>query len=100
VDPARNDCAPDAPVFGELVSLIRYPFKIYWAGDRLRSIHDLSWDPWERSDLSRTNPEMAKALGEELAAFVKSNVLNRKAVEPTKVDADTARALKALGYVD
>jgi membrane-anchored protein YejM (alkaline phosphatase superfamily) len=44
-------CEPSDRVFGELVSMIRYPMKINWYSDAAPTLHDLSWDPWERSDL-------------------------------------------------
>jgi len=99
-DPARDACAPEAPVFGELVSMIQYPYKMNWAGTQIIGLHDLSWDPGERSDQRRISPELAARFGETLERFVSDEVMNRAATAPTTLDADTARALKALGYID
>ena len=99
-DPARDACAPDVPVFGELVSMIQYPHKMNWAGTRIIGLHDLSWDPGERSDQRRLSPELAARFGEKLERFVTDRVMNRAPREPTTLDADTARALKALGYME
>ena len=99
-DPARDACAPDAPVFGELGTMIEYPHKMNWAGTGIFGLHDLSWDPGERSDQRRNSPEVAAKLGAALEHFVRENVMNREPIDPTTLDADTARALKALGYID
>ncbi len=61
-DQSRAACGQGDPVFGELVSLIRYPMKMNWRGDLDPTLHDLSWDPLERSDLLTIQPEVARRL--------------------------------------
>jgi len=82
------------------VSLIRYPMKINSRGDLGLTLHDLSWDPWERSDLMATQPEVAARLGAELEAFVTSRVQHREPASAPELSEDAARALKSLGYVE
>lgn len=99
-DDARTGCDEDDPVFGALVSLIRYPLKANWAGDRVHSLHDLSWDPLERSDQRGRAGEPGQALETELARFVAARIQNRSAGRATEPSEEQLRALEALGYAD
>ncbi len=99
-DRSREGCTPDDPVFGALVSLIRYPVKVNWAGEEILSVHDLSWDLAERSDQpARMNAAAAAAVA-ELTTFVETRVQNRAAVEATELSEEAQRALRALGYAE
>ena len=100
VDSSRAECDEDDPVHGVLVSWIRYPHKLNWAGDRVHDLFDLSWDPWERSDQLQRSPEITSRLSAELTEFVESNLRNRTAREASPLSDDAKRALRALGYAD
>ena len=97
---SRSACAPDDPVYGELISIIRYPMKVNWASGEVHSLHDLSWDPWERSDLKKVQSDDATRLGGELESFVADRITDRSPGAPSEISPDAARALKALGYVE
>ena len=100
VDPSREGCQADDPVFGELVSLIRFPYKVQWSGGQVQGLFDLSWDPLEKSNQLSAAKGRASPLVAELEAFVAENVLNRLEVRPTDLSKDALRTLKALGYVE
>jgi hypothetical protein len=100
VDPSREGCQADDPVFGELVSLIRFPYKVHWSGGQVQGLFDLSWDPLEKSNQLSAAKGRASPLVAELEAFVAENVLNRQEVRPTDLSEDALRTLKALGYVE
>ena len=97
---SRVGCDPDEPVYGELVSLIRYPLKVNWAGDRIHSLHDLSWDPDERSDKRAHAGEQGQAIESELMRFIEARILDRDLSEDAGLSEEAARALKALGYIE
>lgn len=97
---SRAFCKPEDPIYGELVSIIRYPMKVNWANDQFHSLHDLSWDPWERSDLKNIQPADATRLGRDLQSFVAERITDRSPVAPSDLSPEAARALKALGYAD
>ena len=100
VDQSRGACQPEDPVFGELVSLIRFPYKVHWSGGQVRGLYDLSWDPLEKSNQLSGTKAPANPLVAELEAFVSANILNRQEVRPTDLSEESLRALKALGYVE
>ena len=97
---ARAACGPTDPVHGDLVSLIRFPMKMNWLGGLPPTLHDLRWDPMERSNLAKTQPEVAKRLLEELEPFVETRVLTHADSAAPAISEDAARALKALGYAE
>ncbi|MGB0618319.1 MAG: sulfatase [Myxococcota bacterium] len=99
-DGSRTACDKDDPVFGELVSLIRYPLKANWAGAGVHSLHDLSWDPKERSDQRGRMGETGGALEAELTSFVADRLENRTPLGGSELSEEQLRALEALGYVD
>lgn len=100
VDQSRGNCGPNDPVYGELVSMIRYPHKLHWGGGGVQGLFDLSWDPLEKTDQLPRQRESVESLVAELEAFVTENVLNRTTVLPTDLSEEAARTLKALGYVE
>jgi len=97
---ARDGCQPNDPVYGEMVSLIRYPYKMTWFSDHEPVLHDLSWDPVEQSDQLERQPERAAKLREELDAFVEANVTNRESAGPSELTEEALRTLESLGYVE
>ena len=101
-DSSRAGCAPEDPVFGALVSAIRYPLKVNWAGEGIHSVHDLSWDFAERTNQQGRLGDDARALAlaEELTRFVETRVRQRAPVDATELSEEAQRALRALGYAE
>jgi arylsulfatase A-like enzyme len=100
VEHSRDACEESDRVFGDLVTLIRYPHKINWFDGSEPTLHDLSWDPWERSDLRSNQPEIAAAMTQELSAFVEQRIKNREVLPGTELSPEAMNALKSLGYVE
>lgn len=89
----RVHCAPEAPVFGRAVSLIRFPMKMVWRNGGHYRLHDLSWDPAERSDQLERQPEIAARMRAELDRFVAEQAIaKRRGHEPEAALATRARA--------
>ena len=97
---ARSGCRPEDRVFGRLVSLIRYPLKINWYEGQPPTLHDLSWDPAEQSELMDALPNRAEPLRAEIESFVDRNILQRPRPEVHGISEDARRRLEALGYLD
>ena len=95
----RQFCVPSDPVFGAMASFVRFPYKFYWFERYPPSLYDLSWDPHERSNLVRIEPELAGRLEDDLKRVIEGTRL--LADDPPPELSDAAReALRALGYVD
>ena len=99
-DASRESCKPEDLVFGDMVSMVRYPLKLTWVEGQEMLLHDLSWDPGELSDQLKLQPDLAKRLVPELEAFVEERIINRSRDETGEVSEETTRALKSLGYID
>jgi hypothetical protein len=97
---ARAACGPDEPVFGEMVTMIRYPYKITWFSNHAPVLHDLRWDLSERSDQMERQPERAAALEQELEAFVATRIIDRPETAVPEPSEEVVRTLKSLGYVE
>jgi hypothetical protein len=100
-DSSRSGCGPEDLVFGEMVSMIRYPMKVTWVEGQEILLHDLSWDPGERSNQLELQPKVADVLVPELQAFVKERLVDRSPAAPSgELSEETMRGLKSLGYID
>lgn len=99
-DSSRSGCDSEDLVFGEMVSMIRYPMKVTWVEGQEILLHDLSWDPGERSNQLELQPEVADALVPELQAFVKEHMVGRDQTPSGEISEETLRGLRSLGYVD
>jgi hypothetical protein len=97
---ARSKCSPQDRVFGEMVSMIRYPMKITWFAENDPVLHDLSWDPMERFDQMESQPLLAAKLREELDEFVRANMTERDVQDLPELSEESVRALKSLGYIE
>jgi len=99
-DLGRTKCSPKDRVFGDMVSMIRYPMKITWFEKGDPVLHDLSWDAAEQSNQMKVQPEVASALLRELEAFVRVNIQERQPVDHPELSEDGLRTLKSLGYIE
>jgi arylsulfatase A-like enzyme len=98
---SRQSCGPSDRVFGDMRSLVRYPFKLVWNAGRPPALYDLAADPGELDDLARVRPEIVAALDGELAGHPPS--AGPQDVPPPALPSPTLDAidrLRALGYLD
>jgi hypothetical protein len=98
-DYSRSKCDEEDHVFGDMVSMIRYPMKMIWFEKGATLFFDLSWDPGERSDQMEGQKERAAALLAELESFAQTKVVEREAQDGPELTEEGIRALEALGYV-
>jgi arylsulfatase A-like enzyme len=96
----RSKCWSRDPVYGDMVALTRWPFKLIWFENYPAELYDLSWDPSERSDLAELRPEVSGPLIEEARRLAKKlGLANPDGKVETPSDAEL-EALKGLGYVE
>lgn len=96
----RSNCWSRDRVYGGMVALTRWPFKLIWFEKYPAELYDLSWDPRERSDLAYLRPEISGPLIEEaqrLAAELGLVNSERKIEAPSDAELE---ALRGLGYVE
>ena len=99
-DSSRSSCNAQDRVFGNMVSMIRYPMKITWYEKYEPVLHDLSWDPKERFDQSKQQPELTLKLREELESLVQLDLPEYSRDEDTsELSEEGLEALKSLGYI-
>lgn len=96
---ARSKCHDEDRVFGEMVSMIRYPMKIIWFSENDFVLHDLRWDAAERADQMQRQPELAASLRAELETFVRRHVLSREKLDVPEISEEALRTLEILGYI-
>ena len=88
----------------EMVREERYKLIRHLRGPRAgeEEVYDLGRDPLERTNLGKLAPRQALALREELALFntyVRQSATLVRAERVGKLDGDTQRALRSLGYI-
>jgi len=97
----RAACGPRDRVFGNMAALVRYPLKLTWFERYPPELHDLSWDPEERFDLSTGQPEVARMLREEVERFIEESGLTAPAEQDVpEASPEAIQMLRMLGYVE
>ncbi|GAG40218.1 unnamed protein product, partial [marine sediment metagenome] len=97
----RTGCGPEDRVFGDTVSLIRYPHKLIWFEDNPPQLFDLSWDPRGLSDQAVHQPELSARLAREVEARIKgSKLATPDPADVPEIKPEVYEQMKALGYTD
>jgi arylsulfatase A-like enzyme len=95
-DYKREGCRATDPVFGDMVSVTRYPFKLNWYERYPSELLDLRREPGSQM---RDAPEIASVLEEQAREFAdRVGLAAGRAKEPLPLEAEDA--LRSLGYVD
>lgn len=98
---AKGDCQEQHRVFGHMLSIIEFPYKLNWYEKYPVELYDLSADPAETTDLSKDNLPVFEKLSSPLqrvveeAAFLPSGQFDIDGVRP-----ELLRNLRGLGYID
>ncbi len=103
LEPLRREarCGAGDPVRGRMLALTQFPYRLLWFDRYPAELYDVRWDAAERSNLAKTQPELAARLSEEAQHFVESHDLpDPRSVDPQKLQPEILNALRALGYVD
>lgn len=97
VDQKRAQCGQNDRVFGDMATLMRYPFKLVWYAQYSPQLYDLAHDPQEQTDLAPSRPALIAQLGAALADRITRSGLFVRAGDAT-IDPAAEEALRALGY--
>lgn len=95
----RRHCDPSERVFGDMRTLVRYPFKLVWYARYRAELYDLSADRGEQHDLGAARPTVVAALTRELEGLTAYRPAPPTAAALPEVLPDTLERLRALGYV-
>ncbi len=99
-DEMRAGCGPTDRTFGDMLSLIRFPYKLIWFERYPNELYDLSWDPFEHSNLASVEKDVLRRLEEEAERIAaESGLLSPRSGDAPALDPEAASALRALGYV-
>jgi arylsulfatase A-like enzyme len=89
----------ESPAYGPNSRSITWDqMKLIVREDGVRLLYDLRRDPGERDDLSSTRPQLADRLSDDLGRQLRSEPPRSEQAGPA-YDPETARQLRALGYV-
>ena len=93
----RRGCDSEDRVFGDMLSIIDFPWKLIWYQNGSPQLYDLRWDTHERSDVSDHHPEIVARLERKLAPL---RDRLEAAVGSEKLDPLAVDALRSLGYIE
>jgi hypothetical protein len=95
----RSRCSPTDRVFGDMASLVRYPYKLVWYEKYPGVLYDLSSDPGEAADLSATRADLFDSMLAQLRARMEGSALFA-ATGTSPLDSAAEEKMRALGYTD
>ncbi|MFQ5416749.1 MAG: sulfatase [Myxococcota bacterium] len=93
----RRGCGPADRVFGDMASIIDFPWKLIWYRNNSPQLFDLSWDRRERSNVAEHHPEIVTRLTNELAPL-RAQMAQQGDASPLEPTA--SETLRALGYIE
>lgn len=99
----RRSCKPEDRVFGDLIALIRYPYKAIWYERHPLQLFDLGKDPDERVDLARQRPDLLVSFQAEIEAIRAARVAPTPTVaasSPPTLPPEVRERMRQLGYSD
>ncbi len=99
-DHARRACSAEDRVFGRMVSVIDHPTKLIWYDRYTPSLHDLSWDPAELSNIIEVEPRRAEPLEALLGEVLEGAGMQGGAAGRLEVEGPIQTELRRLGYID
>jgi len=99
-DAKRSGCGPADRVFGDMLALTRWPFKLIWFENYPAELYDLSWDPEERSDLADLRPEISAPLIDEARRVADATGLAGSSAAGETPSAEEIETLRSLGYLE
>jgi arylsulfatase A-like enzyme len=98
-DYKRQGCSPADRVFGDMVAVTRYPFKLNWYERYPSEFFDLSRDPGEQAGQQARHPEVFAILEQQAREFVaRTGLAGGNAQQPLPPESE--EALRSLGYID
>jgi arylsulfatase A-like enzyme len=99
VDVIRSACAAEDRVFGSMLALVHYPFKLIWFQRYPAALYNLAADPEEAADLAAARPDIVATFRPELDALLASAASARPPAAPAAVPQEVQEQLHALGYL-
>jgi hypothetical protein len=81
-----------------MAALVEYPHKLVWFQYNPPELYDLGWDPLERSDLARAQPELVERMSARLKRFVEVARLE-ETESGVEISDEVLEALERMGYV-
>ncbi|MBC8188122.1 MAG: sulfatase [Proteobacteria bacterium] len=95
----RQGCSATDRVFGDMVAVTRYPFKLNWYERYPSELFDLSRDPGEQARQQARHSEVFSILEQQAREFAaRTGLAGGKAQQ--RLSPETEAALRALGYID
>jgi arylsulfatase A-like enzyme len=91
-------CADSDRISGDMLSLIRYPYKYDWYEEYPPQLFDVRVDPGEERDLSAAEPEMLSDLGAAFRQVLASAARPRQSCR-AHLDSAQVERLRAFGYL-
>lgn len=97
----QRTCTPEDHVSGDMVALMRYPYKLIWYQRYVAELYDIRADPDEHDNIAATDPAPLATLQAALSALkAESPMLSSAPAQPGAPDPNVGKALKSLGYVE